>query len=73
MALRRKRLETVSRKSAPYLVQQLLYIVEPWRLAGLMLSLGLADLGQEDCPAKGAELCLIALVALGIHDVRRSP
>ena len=43
-----------------------------WRLAGPILSLGLADLGQEDGPAKGTELGLIAFVSFGVHDVRLS-
>lgn len=46
LTVRRKRLEAVSRKSAPKLVEQLLDVGETWRLAGLILGLRLADLAN---------------------------
>src|SRR5450759_5049823 len=66
-----KRLEVASRNSAPELVEELLDVVEPLRLAGEMLGFGLTNLGEEEGPAEGAELRLIAFEAFRVHDIGR--
>jgi len=63
----------VKRKSAPELVEQLLHPVEGPSLASHVFGLGFPDLGHEDGPPEGAELGLIAFVAVRVDDVGSPP
>ena len=60
----------MTRKSTPKLIQQLIHVLEPGRRAGLEFGLGLPDFAEEDGAAESAEFGLIALIPIGVHDVR---
>ncbi len=64
------------RRAAPsgtQFVEEPFGAVEAGSLACAVLGLGLADLGQEELPAEEAELLLVALVSLRVHDVGSPP